>query len=309
MSGDPTGIGVSRGVPQARSDASSPLERVLARLDESVDRSAAGGVGAVPSDTVRTGFASLDKLLGGGLRAGDLVVIGGDVGSGKSALALAIALRAAQSSREGVVAFLSGEMSVERTAERALAIEGRSRIDDLRQGTLDDAARAEAGAAALRLRDSALLIDRIPGGGPDALADELRRTLDLQLAVIDPIEALVTGTRERAEELAAAAVRLKGIALELGAAIVTTAQLPALDRDRADRRPRLDDLGALGAAKQQADVVLGLFREEMYDPTARGVEGATELLVLKNRNGPTGYVDLYFYQQWMRFEDMLDPER
>jgi len=320
MSGDPTGIGVSRGVPRARSDASSPFERVLARLDEGTDRAAAGGepaaagappdlAGAAQEDTVCTGFASLDKLLGGGLRAGDLIVVGGDVGSGKSALVLAIALRAAQSCRDGAVAFLSGEMSVERVAERALAIEGRSRIDDLRQGTVDDAARADAGAAALRLRDSALLVDRIPAGGPDALADELRRTLDLRLAVVDPLEALVTGTRARAEELAAAAARLKGMALELGAAILTTAQLPELDRDRADRRPQLDDLGALGAAKQQADVVLGLFREEMYDPTARGVEGATELLVLKNRNGPTGYVDLYFYKQWMRFEDMLDPER
>src|SRR4051794_29868340 len=145
MSIDPSGA--SRGTARARSDAASPLERVLARLDAAAD-SADGGPPA-QDDTIVTGFASLDKVLGGGLRAGDLVVIGGDVGSGTSALALAIALRAAQSRREGAVAFLSGEMTVERVAERVLAIEGRSRIDDLRQGTLDDAARAEAGAAAL----------------------------------------------------------------------------------------------------------------------------------------------------------------
>ena len=60
--------------------------------------------------------------------------------------------------------------------------------------------------------------------------------------------------------------------------------------------------------KERADVVLGMFREGMYD-SARGIEGATELLVCKNRNGGTGYVDLYFYAQWMRFEDMLDPDR
>ena len=60
--------------------------------------------------------------------------------------------------------------------------------------------------------------------------------------------------------------------------------------------------------KQIADVVLGLFRQDMYEP-ARDIEGATELLIRKNRNGPTGYVDLYFYAQWMRFEDMLDPDR
>src|SRR4051794_39414272 len=135
MSIDPSGG--SRGTARARSDAASPMERVLARLDAAADR--ADGVEGGPSaqtDTIVTGFASLDRLLGGGLRAGDLVVIGGDVGSGTSALALAVALRAAQSRREGVVAFLSGEMTVERVAERVLAIEGRSRIDDLRQGTL-----------------------------------------------------------------------------------------------------------------------------------------------------------------------------
>ncbi|MFL5607397.1 MAG: DnaB-like helicase C-terminal domain-containing protein, partial [Gemmatimonadaceae bacterium] len=70
----------------------------------------------------------------------------------------------------------------------------------------------------------------------------------------------------------------------------------------------LDDFGANGAVKERADVVLSLFREGMYD-SARGIEGATELLVRKNRNGGTGYVDLYFYAQWMRFEDMLDPDR
>ena len=69
-----------------------------------------------------------------------------------------------------------------------------------------------------------------------------------------------------------------------------------------------NDLDARGAVKQHADVVLALYREEMYAP-GTGVEGATELLVRKNRNGGTGYVDLYFYKQWLRFEDMLDPDR
>jgi replicative DNA helicase len=70
----------------------------------------------------------------------------------------------------------------------------------------------------------------------------------------------------------------------------------------------LDDFGAMGAVKQHADVVLAIYREEMYAP-ANGVEGATEVLVRKNRNGTTGYVDLYFYKQWLRFEDLLDPDR
>jgi replicative DNA helicase len=93
--------------------------------------------------------------------------------------------------------------------------------------------------------------------------------------------------------------------------VCVTAPLPQFSASRVDRRPTLDDFGALDGVKQHADVVLALYREEMYEAAhgAHGLDGATELLVRKNRNGPTGYVDLYFYQKWMRFEDMLDPDR
>jgi replicative DNA helicase len=129
----------------------------------------------------------------------------------------------------------------------------------------------------------------------------------VELVVVDPLEALVTGTRNRDEELAQAVVALKALALERHVTIFTTSQLPGL-APRDDRRPQLDDFGALGALKHHADVVLALYRESMYDPH-RDIEGATELLVRKNRNGATGYIDLYFYAQWMRFEDMLDPDQ
>jgi replicative DNA helicase len=73
-------------------------------------------------------------------------------------------------------------------------------------------------------------------------------------------------------------------------------------------RPRLEDFAALGAVGELTDVVLGLYREEMYH-AADNVQGATELIALKHRNGALGYVDLYFYAHWLRFEDMLDPDR
>jgi replicative DNA helicase len=105
----------------------------------------------------------------------------------------------------------------------------------------------------------------------------------------------------------ALAVRaLKALAVERNLAVLALAQLPGLRRDRPDPRPTLDDLGALDAIKQSADVALTLYREEMYRP-GHGVEGATELIVAKNRNGPTGFVDLYFHPRILRFEDMLDP--
>jgi replicative DNA helicase len=243
-------------------------------------------------------------MLGGGMRRGDLIVLGGDVGSGKSAFGLAIALRAAQ--RRLRVTFFSGEMSTERLLERVLAIEGRVRVDDLRQGVPNDAARASVGAAAVRMRDGLPRLEVLPAGGISALEDELEDA-KVDMIVVDSLQWLARGAGSTDEELADAVRRLKQLAVARHIAILTTSQLPHLAA-RDDRRPHLDDFGALGAVKHHADVVLALFREDMYD-RRREIEGATELLVRKNRNGGTGYVDLYFYAQWMRFEDMLDPDR
>ncbi|MGH7679873.1 MAG: DnaB-like helicase C-terminal domain-containing protein [Gemmatimonadaceae bacterium] len=281
----------------ARSSDISPLSKVLARADAVAD-------GAQSPDTVSSGFPSLDRILGGGLRRGDLIVVGGDVASGKSAFALAVALRAAQ--RRLRVLYCSGEMRTERLLERVLAIEGRVRIDDLRQGVTNDAARASVGAAAVRMRDGLPRFEMLSSDGVAALADEVEGA-KLDVLIVDSLQSLARGIRETDEELAEAVRRLKTLALEQHIAIFTTAQLPHLAA-RDDRRPLLDDFGALGAVKHHADVVLALFREDMYD-RRREIEGATELIVRKNRNGSTGYVDLYFYAQWMRFEDMLDPDR
>ncbi|MHB8838913.1 MAG: DnaB-like helicase C-terminal domain-containing protein [Gemmatimonadaceae bacterium] len=269
-----------------------------------VDRAADGDLG---HDAYATGFPSIDKWLGGGFRRGDLVVLGGDVQSGKSALALAIALRMAQ--QETPVVFCTSEMTHERVMERALAIEGRARVDDLRRGSLDDFTRAGVGAAAVRFREGVPTIAAFPpGGGVEALAADMRRTLDAHVVIVDSLQGLAGSIRAQDEELAAAVRILKALAIELNIALVLTCQLPDLRADRADPRPVLDDFGVQGAVKQHADVVLAIFREEMYRP-GYGVEGATELLVRKNRNGQVGYVDLFFYKQWMRFEDMLDPDR
>ncbi|HEX4684360.1 MAG TPA: DnaB-like helicase C-terminal domain-containing protein [Gemmatimonadaceae bacterium] len=281
-----------------RSTDISPLSVLLARVDAIAD--------GVPSgDTIPCGFLSLDKMLGGGFRRGDLIVLGGDIGSGKSALALAIAIRAAL--REARVAYLTAEATVDRVLERIIAIEARARIDDLRNGTLDDAARANAGAVALRLREHLPLVERIDGHSIEEFERQLEVLPERDLVVVDSISALAPGLRPLDEEIATVVGRLKGLALQHHVPILAIAPLPHLTA-RPDRRPILDDFAALGAVKQHADVVLALFRQDMYEP-ARDIEGATELFVRKNRNGPIGYVDLYFYAHWMRFEDMLDPDR
>jgi replicative DNA helicase len=281
-----------------RSTDISPLSVLLGRVDAISD-------GAPVRDTVPSGFPSLDKMLAGGFRRGDLIILGGDVSSGKSALALAFAIRAAQ--HEARVAFLTAEGGVERTLERIIAIEARARIDDLRQGILDDATRANAGAVALRLREHLPIVERLATGGCSELGKQLETFPELDLVIVDSSVALLSGKAPLEEEMAAAVRCLKTLALDRDVAILATAPLPRLT-ERPDRRPTLDDFGALGTIKQLADVVLGLFRQDMYEP-ARDIAGATELLIRKNRNGPTGYIDLYFYAQWMRFEDMLDPDR
>ena len=263
--------------------------------------------GETPADSIPTGFPSLDELLGGGLRRGDLIVLGGDTGSGKSALALAIALRVSETQCSTL--FLTAEMEADRVLERALAIEGRARIDDLRRGTLDEEGRAGIGAAAVRLRSNTLRVERAPAPGTtEAIRERLTEAPETQLAVVDTLQAMAPGASGRDEVLAGAGQQLKAHAMDQKIAIVLTAHLPEMDRTRKDPRPQLDDFGTLGAVRQHADIVLGLFREEMYQ-AGNGVDGATELIVLKNRNGGTGYADLYFYKQWMRFEDMLDPDR
>lgn len=288
--------------PSGNSDrAASPAEALVARIDSRAD---SGG----PGDTVATGFGSLDHLLGGGIRRQDLVVLAGDVGAGKSSFALAIALRSAAAGTP--VVYLSGEMSEERLMERALALEGRVPVDALRGGELDDVSRSAVGAAALRLRDLPLIIRPLTGERFEEVGAALDTVPRRGLLVLDDLQMTASPIPQAdGDERAAATIRaLKSLALERDVAILALAQLPKHRAARRDPRPTLDDLGGQGVVKQVADVVLAIYREEMYRP-AHGVEGAVELIIGKNRNGPTGYLDLYFYRNWLRFEDMLDPDR
>jgi replicative DNA helicase len=286
------------------SERHRPTHEALTRLVNHVDTMPAG---AIPTDTVPTRFPSLDRMLGGGLRRRDLVVLGGDIGSGKSALALGIAVRAASAGQR--VAFASGEMDADRLMERAIALEARVTVDELRAGKLSDAKRAAVGGVVLRFRDLPLTVHPLVGRTFDeTLAGAWREPPDL--LIVDYLQLLPppSDRATQAEDAAAAVRTLKAAVLERGIACLVVSQLPRHVAARPDPRPTLDDFGASGAVKQHADIVLALYREEMYNPGG-GVEGAAELIVCKNRNGPTGFIDLYLYRQWLRFEDMLDPDR
>ena len=234
----------------------------------------ARGDGATSPDTIATGFPSVDQMLGGGFRTGDLIVLGGDVGSGKSVFALAVAVRAALAG--AAAQYYTGEMTIERVHERMLAIDGRARIDDLRRGALDDPTRASVGAAAVRLRDLSSIVEILPPT-VERLTEAVRGRPDLRLVVVDALPALATGHASQSEELAAGVRALKALAVNSHLTLLLVAPLPDLDRARRDLRPTLDDFGVMHAVKQHADIVLGLYREEMY-ADGHGVEGATELL-------------------------------
>src|SRR5690349_19209668 len=197
----------------------------MSDLDEARARRAIETIaeGTAPRDTIATGFPSVDNALGGGVRRKDLVVLGGEVASGKSALALAVALRVAESATR--VRFLSAEMDQTRAAERALAIEARVRVDDLRRGNLDAEARQRLDAVASRVEGQFPSFGAIDPGGVEALEQDRARLADVDLLIVDPLQSLGTGARPLDEEMATAVRALKRLAIEHDVCVFATSHL------------------------------------------------------------------------------------
>ena len=271
----------------------SPLTRVVSRLDRA-------SPGEIDPGLVPTRFPSIDRAIGGGFRRGDLVVVGGDDGAGCSALGLAIALRVSPRAL-----LLTGEMHPERAYERALAMVAKVSLESLRLGAVSDEDRAKLATAAVTLRNRAPVIETITSGTLAAIDRAVEATPDVSLVVVDPLECLLDRDSGRDEALGFAVLSLKRLALQRNVAVLLTTHLPQLARERQDRRPRLTDFGLGGAIGTHADLVLGLYREELYEADL-GVSGAAELLLLKNRDGARGYIDLYFDTRYSRFEDVLE---
>ncbi|WP_353268050.1 DnaB-like helicase C-terminal domain-containing protein [Gemmatimonas sp.] len=271
----------------------SPLTRLVARLDRAT-------AGEADLDLIATNFPSLDKALAGGVRRGDLVVLGGDDSAGCSALALGIALRL-----QHRALFLTSEMHPDRVYERALANSARVSLENIRMGTISDEERTRLATAAVSLRDQAPVVETFTDGGLPRIAAAIDATPAARLVIIDTLEGILHRDHGHDEALSYAVVALKRIALLKNIAVLLTTHLPGLDRSRADRRPCLTDFGIGGAVGAQADLVLALYREELYD-FDHGVSGGAELLILKNRDGARGYVDLFFETRYGRFEDVAE---
>jgi replicative DNA helicase len=251
-----------------------------------------------------TGFHDLDNITAG-LQNSDLVIIAARPSVGKTAFALNLVRHVVI--EEGHPAFfVSLEQSRIELAERLLCCQARVDSHKLRKGHLgseDMQKLIEAGGV---LGKAKLFIDDTPGQGLlriSANARRLKLRHKIRLVVLDYLQLIEPDNRRdsRQEQVAQMSRRLKFLARELQIPVVALAQVNRSSEDRQDHRPRLSDLRESGAIEQDADTVMLLHRPELYEPGQH--EGILEVIIAKQRNGPTGEVTLAFLKQFMRFED------
>jgi replicative DNA helicase len=257
---------------------------------------------------VETGFADLDQLTGG-LHDSELIILAARPSMGKTALAANIAEHVSIQRRITTL-FVSLEMSRLELADRMLCSFAKINGHKLRNGTISNQERRELVQKAAEMSESPLFIDDTPSRTMTeigATARRLKRKNKLGLVVIDYLQLIEPDNPkdQRQEQVARIARRLKGLARELKIPILCLAQLNRQAEVTKDNRPRLSHLRESGAIEQDADVVIFVHREEYYhspqEIEERGLAGQAEIIVAKQRNGPTGDVKLTWQKDYTRF--------
>ena len=274
-------------------------------------QSGAGAVTGVPS-----GFVDLDRLTAGFQRA-DLIIVAARPSMGKTALILNVIQHAAIEHNIGVGIF-SLEMSKDQLVQRLLCSEGLVDAQRLRRGQLRDDDYPKLARAAGLLGTAPIWIDDSAAITPLAMRSKARRLKadhNIGMIVVDYLQLMQgpTNAESRQQEISQISRSLKALAKELDIPVVALSQLSrAPDQRAGDHKPQLSDLRESGAIEQDADVVMFIFRQEMYDgPTDKegnNIEGIAELIVGKQRNGPTGTVPLYFKKEFTRFDNRTARE-
>ncbi|GDX34716.1 replicative DNA helicase [Actinomycetes bacterium] len=253
-----------------------------------------------------TGLAGLDKILLG-LQPGTLNILGARPAMGKSALALGVAVHVARTSGKPVL-FFSLEMGSAELVQRILASEAGVDSAVLRSGRPTPNDWTKIGHAVGRL-DVPLIIDDSPATSVGAIRAKARRTLsrqgDLALIVIDYLQLMGGDGRPENRQLEVSEIsrKLKLLAREFKIPILALSQLSRGLESRTDKRPTLSDLRESGALEQDADVVMFLYRDEVYNPDNKDEIGAAELNISKHRAGPLGKVRLAWLAAYTRFEN------
>ena len=262
---------------------------------------------------VPTGFRKLDELTSG-FHPGDLIIIAGRPSMGKTAFALNIAQHVAVEKRQPVAVF-SLEMMSAQLVIRLLCAESRVDAHKLRSGYLGSADWPKLTAAASRLTEAPLFIDDTSSLSVLELRAKARRLKRdqgrLELIVVDYLQ-LMRGrgdAESREKEISEISRSLKALAKELAVPVVALSQLSRAVESRTERRPQLSDLRESGAIEQDADLVMFVYREEVYKPMDENLRNVAKIIVSKQRNGPTGDIDLVFLKECTRFESMASEYR
>ena len=254
-----------------------------------------------------TGFDDFDKMTSG-LHEGELVVVAGRPSMGKSALACCIAEHVGIVLKQGVAIF-SLEMSKEQLAQRMLCSHARVDASKVRTGFLSQADWPHLVNAAGKFSEAPIFIDDSSTLSVLELKGKARRLKslhDIKLIIVDYLQLLESPSfrsEGRQQEISDISRSLKALAKELGVPIIAVSQLSRKPEGRDDKRPQLADLRESGAIEQDADLVLLLFREEFYNQTEEN-RGVAEVMIAKQRNGPTGPTRLAFLKEFMRFENL-----
>jgi len=313
-------------------EASEIIDRTLAELFEIHSRGHVGGFQSMDTvlnmthayldkfhessgelTGVGSGFPELDVYTSG-FQPGDLVVIGARPSMGKTAFSLDLALNACLMHKVPV-AFFSLEMASMAIAMRLLASHARINLHKLRSGKLSDRDWGKLSGATGELSESKLFIDDTGTLGLmeiRARARQLKQQHDIGLIFIDYLQLMKPPkANSREQEIAQISRGLKGLARELNIPVIALSQLSrAVEQRGGDKRPQLADLRDSGAIEQDADVVMFIYREKQYrdasDEDGEPVDNTAEIIIRKQRNGPTGTVKLTFISEFAKFESQAD---
>ena len=293
---------------------------------------------------IATGLSDIDQRMGG-LQASDLIVLAGRPGMGKTALATNIAFNVAQAfegvqqadgtiaaKNGGRVGFFSLEMSSEQLATRIISEQAEIPSTKIRRGEINESDFGKLVACSQTLSHIPLFIDQTGGisiAQMAARARRLKRQRGLDLIVVDYLQLMTSGSKRgsenRVQEITEITTGLKALAKELSVPIIALSQLSRQVENRDDKRPQLSDLRESGSIEQDADVVMFVYREEYYvknkEPkygteehnkwTAdmNAVRGKAEVIIGKQRHGPTGTVQVAFQGEFTRFSDLAAEDK
>ena len=280
---------------------SDALEETINEIDANSNRP--DGVYGVPTD-----FIEFDELTGG-LHGGQMIVIAARPGVGKSTLALDIA-RSASIHHQMTTVFFSLEMSRTELAMRILSAEGKISMGRLKKGDLDTEGWTNLATLQGRIDSAPLFIDDSPNMTLMEIRAKCRRLKqrnDMKLVVLDYLQLMSSGKKveSRQQEVSEFSRSLKLLAKELDVPVIALSQLNRGSEQRTDKRPMVSDLRESGSIEQDADMVILLHREDMYNPDSERV-GEADMIIAKHRGGPTRTIPLAFSGKYSRFNNMAN---